>query len=86
VFIVGGLNEMNAELQSVDVYNPVTEHWTQASEMQAKRAYVSVSAVNGCIYAIGGWTMKDGALATVERYSVTEVQLLLCIVFYHITN
>jgi len=79
VYIVGGLNEMNAELQSVDVYNPVTERWTQASDMQSKRAYVGVSAVNGFIYAVGGWTEKDGALATVERYSITEVQLLLYI-------
>jgi len=79
VYIVGGLNEMNAELQSVDVYNPVTEHWMQASNMHTKRAYVGVSAVNGFIYAVGGWTEKDGALATVEKYSVTEVQLLLYI-------
>jgi len=77
VYIVGGLNEMNVELQSVDVYNPVTERWTQATDMQTKRAYVGVSAVNGFIYAVGGWTEKDGALATVEKYSITKVQLSL---------
>jgi len=70
---------MNTELQSVDVYDPVTERWTLASDMQAKRAHVGVTAVNGSIYAVGGWTEKDGALATVEKYSVTEVcYFILC--------
>jgi len=73
IYIVGGLNEMNVELQSVDIYNPVTERWTHASDMHTKRAYVGVAAINGFIYAVGGWTEKDGALATVERYSVTAV-------------
>ena len=73
VYIVGGLNEMNAELQSVDIYNPVTERWTRASDMQTKRAYVGVAAVNGFIYAVGGWNEKDGALSTVERYSPIDV-------------
>jgi len=73
VYIVGGLNEINVELQSVDVYNPVTERWMQASDMLTKRAYVGISALNGFIYAVGGWTEKDGALATVERYSISEV-------------
>jgi len=73
VYIVGGLNEMNEELQSVDVYNPVTEHWTQANDMHTKRAYVGIAVVNGFIYAVGGWNEKDGALPTVERYSVSEV-------------
>jgi len=73
VYIVGGLNEMNAELQSIDIYNPVTERWTHASDMQMKRAHVGIAAVNGFIYAVGGYTEKDGALASVERYSITEV-------------
>ena len=79
VYIVGGLNEMNGEMQSVDIYNPVTERWTKASDMQTKRAYVGVAAANGFIYAVGGWTEKDGALATVERYSVAEVRLLFSV-------
>ena len=73
VYIVGGFNEMNAELQSVDIYNPITERFTRPNDMQTKRSYVGVSAVNGFIYAVGGWNEKDGALATVERYSPVEV-------------
>ena len=74
VYIVGGLNERNEELQSVDVYNPVTERLSRTSDMQTKRAYVGTAVVDGFIYAVGGWNEKDGALPTVERYSVTEVQ------------
>jgi len=64
---------MNEELQSVDIYNPETDRWTHAIDMQTKRGYVGVAAVNGFIYAVGGWTEKDGALATVERYSPDKV-------------
>jgi len=73
VYIVGGLDETNAELRSVDIYNPVTERCTQACDMQTKRAYVGVAAVDGFIYAVGGWNESDGALVTVERYCVLKV-------------
>ena len=73
VYIVGGSNEMSEELQSVDVYNPVTERLSRAADMLTKRAYVGTAVVDGFIYAVGGWNEKDGALTTVERYSIAEV-------------
>jgi len=66
---------MNEELQSVDIYNPLTGRLSRARDMQTKRAYVGVAVVDGFIYAVGGWNEKDGALPTVERYSITEVPL-----------
>ncbi len=41
--------------------------WTKKADMPTARARLSTSAVNGKIYAIGGW--KGGfALSTVEEY------------------
>jgi len=68
---------MNEELQSVDIYNPLTGRLSHANDMQTRRAYVGVAVVDGFIYAVGGWNQKDGALRTVERYSITEVLLSL---------
>jgi len=83
VYIVGGLNEMNTELQSVDVYNPLTERLSRAADMLTKRAYVGTAVVDGFIYVVGGWNEKDGALTTVERYSITEVRIFTVYINSH---
>ena len=73
IYLAGGLNELNAELRSVDCYNPVTKQWSYVTGMKTKRAYFGLVALGGFLYAIGGWNEYDGALASVERYSIEEV-------------
>ena len=42
--------------------------WTKKADMPATRCMLATSAVNGIIYAIGGWTSGRGFFSTVEAY------------------
>ena len=85
VFVIGGSGqlEMNefgdTSLSTVEMYDPKTDIWTQKANMPTARSGVSVSVVDGKIYAIGGSKIKriqvprgfrsEGEeLATVEMY------------------
>lgn len=54
-------------LSTVEEYNPATDTWTRKADMPTARGFLSASAVNGKIYAIGGWK-PDVHLSTVEEY------------------
>jgi len=79
IYLAGGLNELNVELQSVDCYNPVTKQWMSLASMRTKRAFFGLVALNGCLYAVGGSNEHDGALASVEKYSIDLVSSILCL-------
>ena len=57
---------------TVYVYDPLTDNWTQKADMPTARRNLSVSVLNGKIYAIGGgYNLNEdvlGALGTVEEY------------------
>jgi RNA polymerase sigma factor (sigma-70 family) len=61
--IGGGINGVSA--RNVEVYDPVTDTWTEKADMPTMRGVHSASAVNGHIYVIGGWI--DAATALVEE-------------------
>ena len=73
VYLIGGMNGLGTEIRSTDSYNPVTQEVMRLADMNAKRAYVGAAHLNGFIYAVGGWNELDGALDTIERYSIDEV-------------
>ena len=52
-----------------EVYDPATDTWTELADMQVPRAFLSSSAVNGKIYAIGGWDQGKNIVSTVEEYT-----------------
>lgn len=52
----------------VEEYDPVTDTWTRKADMPTARGFLSASAVNGKIYAIGGWMLPNVYLSTVEEY------------------
>ena len=56
-------------LSVVEEYNPATDTWTKKADMPTARIGLSVTAVNGKIYAIGGGDTKTNkVLPTVEVY------------------
>ena len=58
-----------AALPTVEVYDPDTKTWARKADLPAPRADLTVSAVNGKIYAIGGTrTVGIDALGVVEEY------------------
>jgi len=53
----------------VEEYDSTTDTWTTKTKMPTARGYLSASAVNGKIYAIGGGrTLSTSGLSTVEEY------------------
>ncbi len=56
----------------VERYDPAKDSWTTLASMPTKRWGLSVNAVDGALYAIGGSITSGwgaGTVATVERYN-----------------
>jgi RNA polymerase sigma factor (sigma-70 family) len=71
IYVIGGLNTADGnfkDLQTVEEYDPDIDKWTPKADMPTSRYWLSASAVNGKIYAIGGLTVDMVALSTVEEY------------------
>jgi N-acetylneuraminic acid mutarotase len=64
-YIFTGENQ-GFSLRTVEAYNPVTDTWTEKTDMPTARCVLSTSIVNGRVYAIGGWT--SAPTAVVEEY------------------
>jgi predicted secreted protein len=59
IYLIGGsLSISSPPIPNVMAYDPVTESWTQKSDMPTSRLLLSASVVDGKIYAIGGSTEK----------------------------
>jgi N-acetylneuraminic acid mutarotase len=73
IYAIGGRISENPRIVTsiVEVYDPVTDTWTEDVDMVVPRDLLSASAVNGKIYAIGGWnpSMAPRTLSTVEEYT-----------------
>ena len=52
----------------VEEYNPVTDTWTRKADMLTARMYLSVTELNGRIYATGGAINESEVIATIEEY------------------
>lgn len=72
VYVFGGWNG-SSRVNTVQVYSPSTDSWTQASPMPtALEAVAAVAAPNGWIYVLGGYGVIQGLgqpVATVEAYN-----------------
>jgi len=58
--------EVTYRLSTVEAYDPTTDTWTKKADMPTRREGLGTSAVNGMIYAIGGW--YSSPRSTVEAY------------------
>jgi Kelch motif len=67
IFVVGG-GTNNATVNSVHVYNPQTDTFSDAAPMPTARQLLKATELGGRLYAIGG-VNDTGFLATVERYT-----------------
>ena len=77
VYLVGVMSELGTEMDIVESYNPITGEWLSLPPMANKRAYVGVVALDGMLYAVGGWNEDSGALSSVERYNVEKVCIFI---------
>ena len=65
----GWVNKIK-NLPTVEMYDPLTDTWTQKADMPTARSYFSTSVMDGKIYAIGGTSIfnEQYRLETVEVY------------------
>ena len=64
--LIGLVFSLSLVLSSVTLAEPDT--WTKKHDMPTVRSGLSTSAVNGKIYAIGGFGSNNNVLSTVEEY------------------
>lgn len=56
-------------------YDPHINKWTEVAPMAKRRAGVGVVALNGYLYAVGGFD-DASPLDTVERYNLRDVEVV----------
>jgi N-acetylneuraminic acid mutarotase len=67
LYVIGGYDtNTGMTLNTVEAYDPITNTWSGRSPMLTARHALAAAAVNGMIYAIGGF--NNGSLSTVEAY------------------
>jgi hypothetical protein len=70
LFAIGGVDANGNALNTVEIYDPTKNTWSEGAPMPTARAYLAVVAgTDGFIYAIGGSDSSGHALSTVEAYS-----------------
>jgi N-acetylneuraminic acid mutarotase len=69
IYVIGGWDEGDQCLSTVEEYDPVTDTWMRKSDMPTGRDCLATVAVDGKIYAIGGALPNvDASSKTVEMY------------------
>ena len=67
--MVGGDKEDEGpKLDTVEVYDPATNTWSQAPPMSTACGFMGVAALGGKLYAVGGADDGHGALSSAEVF------------------
>jgi len=67
IYVIGG--DAGPPDAEVEEYDPATDTWTARADMPTPRGALSITALNGRIYVIGGTvTLFNDVLSTVEEY------------------
>ena len=59
-------------LSNVEVFNPKTNQWQERTEMSVPKAAHSTSVIDGKIYVMGGYFVKDKKLKTLSAIEVYD--------------
>lgn len=81
IYCVGGCSYNNGT-SSMYRFDLMTRTWHEAASMQWHRNDLTVTELNGCIYAIGGRDEMRSDLRTAERYKL-ETNQWSCIAIMH---
>jgi hypothetical protein len=73
IFAVGGTTNTNASggIGTVEALAPGATTWSSAPSLITPRSYHVVAALNGTVFAYGGYSTSTGALMSIERYAGT---------------
>ena len=73
IYLIGGYFREGKEyknLSRVEIYDPATDHWIQASDMPIGRSGHATEVIDGQIYIFGGDSIDvKGPLTSVEVYN-----------------
>jgi len=76
IYTAGGTDTENDVVRSTaDSFNPITKEWTILPDMNIERSDLALVALDGFVYAVGGYNETNKELNSVERFSPQEVQL-----------
>ena len=67
IYAVGGYNNTNFDLRTVEMFNPTFNVWSKKYGMFSNRETASAVSLNGKLYVIGGMHMSN-VVNTVEEY------------------
>jgi hypothetical protein len=73
VVVVGGMpprNDEFAPLRSAEIWDPVSERWSELPPSPTPRAWPSIVMIGGVIYQLSGTGDAETAYRTIERLSV----------------
>ena len=72
LYAVGGYNDDDGFLSSVERYDPATNAWEAVTPMATARCHHAVAVLDGKLYAVGGYNFENeeggGIGCLVERY------------------
>ncbi|MNW25610.1 N-acetylneuraminate epimerase [compost metagenome] len=77
IYVIGGYYDSGSKLtisKAVEVYDPETDTWTQATNMLTARAWPAVAYENGAIYVFGGGSSPGVSTNTAEKYDIASGQ------------
>nr|CDJ88598.1 BTB:POZ and BTB Kelch-associated and Kelch repeat type 1 domain containing protein [Haemonchus contortus] len=70
LYAIGGYADSSSGRRNLDIverYDVRRDEWTSVASMGSRRGWLSVSVLEGCLYAMGGCS-EDANLNTVERF------------------
>ena len=77
VYSIGGLDENGEELNTIEIFDPVTEQWKVSDvKLHIARGFHQAVAHKHFIYIFGGWC-EDGYTNTIERFNVKTGQITI---------
>ena len=85
LYAVGGSNRddgTRSNLNTMERYNPEKDEWEDMPPMHRSRGAASVTALNGCLYAVGGYDSGQW-LCEVERFDPLTNQWTLIAPMHH---
>jgi N-acetylneuraminic acid mutarotase len=69
IYAIGGIGDFEQVLASVEVYDPLSNTWSEVAPMVAPRTGLAAAVgTDGTIYAVGGNNRTSTFLDTVETY------------------
>jgi N-acetylneuraminic acid mutarotase len=67
IYVIGGVNQNNQPLNTVEEYNPFTSQWTSKMSMPTARSGFAIAVYNNKIYVVGG-SVGNGFVGNNEVY------------------